>query len=137
MSEEPRVAESQNRGAAECGLASLLLGGFLAIMAMLSLQINLQMYLGTKAWSQNDLRPIAYAAVAGAVVLAVLLGTSLALAVRSLLLARRNGQSSALGWAGLLLTVPALLLWVGALVDLFAVLEMLERTSPWGVPLRF
>ena len=47
----PNVDQSRTLNAAEWGLASLLLGGLLAVMAMLTLQINLQMYLTPRVWS--------------------------------------------------------------------------------------
>ena len=51
----------------------------------------------------------------------------MAFGVCSLVLADRHGQPCALGWAGLLASVLALLLWAGALADLFAVVEFLMR----------
>jgi hypothetical protein len=41
--------------------------------------------------------------------------------------AYNNGQPTALGWAGLLISVLAALLWTGAIIDLLEVIEMLMR----------
>lgn len=131
--DEPKGSPSATRGAAEWGLASLLFGGLLAVLAMLTLQINLQMFLSPRIWSPSDVRPLQYAGVGGAIVLACLTGTSIAFGIRSLAIAYRRAQPCALGWAGTLISILALLLWIGALVDLFAVLDMLMRGAPGGI----
>jgi hypothetical protein len=123
--DQPKVDQLQTRNAAEWGLASLLLGGLLAVMAMLTLQINLQMYLNPKGWWPNDVRPVQYVGIAGAIVLAGLTGTSIAFGIRSLMLAYKHAQPTALGWLGTMTSVFALLLWIGTLVNLFSVLDML------------
>jgi hypothetical protein len=128
--DEPKVTPSQTRIAAEWGLASLLLGGLLAMMAMLTLQINLQMYLSPRVWSQGDLRPIYYVAIVGAIFLFGMTSTSIAFGIRSLVVAYRRAQPCALGWAGILVSTLALLLWIGTFVDLFSVLDMLMRRGP-------
>lgn len=123
--EESNLREAQNRSAAEWGLASLLLGGLLAVMAMLMLQINLQMFLGPKVWSPGDVRPIYYAAILATLVLFCMTSMGIAFGIRSLVIAYGRGQPCALGWAGTLMSVLALLLWLGTLYDLFEVLGML------------
>ena len=122
----PNVDQLRTLNAAEWGLASLLLGGLLAVMAMLTLQINLQMYLTPRVWSLDDIRPIQYAGIAAAIVLAGLTGTSIAFGIRSLVLAYKHVRPSALGWAGTMTSIFALLLWICTLVDLFSVLDMLK-----------
>ena len=126
--DQPKVM--QTRCAAEIGLASLLLGGLLAVIAVLVLQINLQMFLSPRAWSANDVRAIQYVAIVGAIVMAGLTTTSMAFGIRSIANAKMHSQPSALGWAGFLISTLALLLWIGALVDLFSVLDMLMRQTP-------
>ena len=123
--EEPKVHESQNRSAAEWGLASLLLVGLLAVMAMLMLQINLQMYFSPRAWPLGDVSPIFYVAILATVVLFFLTTISIAFGIRSLVIAYKSGQPCALGWAGTLMSTLALFVWTGTLVDLFSVLDML------------
>ncbi len=118
---------SPSHAAAERGLASLLLGGILAVLAMLTLQINLTLFSHPGIWGTTDLDRLHYAAIAGAVVLGILCVVSLGLAVASLVSAYNRGQPTALGWAGLLISVLALLLWAGAIVDLLEVIEMLMR----------
>ena len=131
--DQPKITESQSRSAAEIGLASLILGGLLAVMAILVLQINLQMFLSPRAWASNDVQAIRYAAVAGAIVMGGLTITSMAFGIRSIATANNHAQTNALGWAGLLISTLALLLWIGTLVDLFFVLDMLLRRTPAGV----
>jgi hypothetical protein len=118
------------RSSAEFGLASLILGGLLAVMAFLTLQINLQMFLIPRNWSVGDLDAIRGVAVVGSFVLAGLTTTSIALGIRSIVLAGKQQQPSALGWAGLLLSTFALLLWIGTLIDLFSVVDMLKHRAP-------
>jgi hypothetical protein len=127
VTNEPQNNGTPCRSAAETGLASLLLGGILALMAMLTLQINLQMYFSPRVWPLNDVRPIFYAAILSSIVLAGITGTSIAFGIRGLMIAYKNRLPAALGWAGLLISGLALFLWIGALVDLFSVLEMLRR----------
>ena len=120
---EPQGNALPTRHAAEWGLASLLLGGLLVIMGMLEMQINQQMY-GPHRLSANDAHPIVYAAILGALLLAGMTSASIAFAIRSLVLAIKHSQPSALGWAGLMISTFALLLWIGTFIDLFAILDM-------------
>jgi hypothetical protein len=126
-SDDGKTNALQTRQAAEWGFASLLLGGILAVLAVLVLQINLHLFLGPAAWGASDLRALHNVTIAGSVVLGVMCAASVAFATRSLVLASKLGQPSALGWAGLMLSVLALLLWIGALVDLFEVMDTLAR----------
>ena len=114
MPDAPRVTEStkltsKNQDtASHWGLASLLLGGLLAVMAMLWLQMNLPdrtlfFRLG------DDVRAIVNL---GAVILGVTTITSIAFGISSLVVAHKRAQSCALGWAGLLVSTLALLMWI-------------------------
>src|SRR6266436_749471 len=125
--DDGKTSLSQTRRAAEWGFASLLLGGILALLAVLVLQINLHLFLGPPAWGASDLRALYNVTIAGSVVLGTMCAASVAFAIRSLVLAYKCGQPSALGWAGLMLSILALLLWMGALVDLFEVVDTLVR----------
>jgi hypothetical protein len=118
---------SQTRQAAEWGFASLLLGGILAVLAVLALQISLHLFLGPPGWGPSDLRALHDVTIAGCVVLGAMCGASVAFGIRSLVLAYKRGQPSALGWAGLMLSILALLLWIGTLIDLFEVVDTLVR----------
>ena len=122
--DEPKIDPSQTRGAAEWGLASLLLGGVLALMAMLTLQINLHIFLGPRNWSPNDVRPILFAAVPGGIFVLGMTGASIAFGIRSLALAYQRAQPCALGWAGLLISTLGLPLWILTLIDLLGVLHV-------------
>jgi hypothetical protein len=125
--DDAKANPSLTRHAAEWGFASLLFGGILAVLAVLVLQINLHLFLGPAAWGASDLRALHNVTIAGSVVLGVMCAASLAFAIRSLVLASKLGQPSALGWAGLALSILALLLWIGTLVDLFEVVDTLAR----------
>ncbi len=127
--EESIINPAPTRAASEWGLASLLLGGLLAVMALLILQINLQIFLSPRSWSRDDVRPIHDVAIVGAIILAGLTSASLAFGIRSLLLAYKYKEPAALGWAGVLVSTLALLMWIGAFIDLFAILDMLMRMS--------
>jgi hypothetical protein len=127
------ISESpQPRHAAEWGFASLLLGGILAILAMMLLQINLHLYLSPPVWGATDLRALHGVTIVGTVVFLGTAGISIAFACLSIGGAYRRRQPTALGWAGLLLSVIALLLWIGGLLDLLAVLDTMMRRQGMG-----
>jgi hypothetical protein len=129
-----KTSQTQTRHAAEWGFASLLMGGILAVLAMLMLLINLLLFLSPPVWGPSDLRALYYVAIAGVVVLVGIGFTSVAFGIRSLASAYKRGQPSALGWAGLLISILALLLWIGALVDLFEVVDtMMRRQGMVGI----
>jgi hypothetical protein len=117
-----------DRAAAESGLASLLLGGVLVLTAMLMLHINLHMFHNPRAWSPGDVQPLRYVIGVGALALTALTGASLAFGIRGVLLAYRHRQTSALAWAGVMISTFAGILWIVALVNSFAVTDMLLRT---------
>jgi len=127
VTESTKLISKNEDTASHWGLASLLLGGLLAVMAMLMLQMNLQMYLSPRGWSQGDLRPIHDVAIVGAVILGVMTSASMAFGICSLAFAYKRAQPCALGWAGLMISTLAMFLWIGAFVDLFEVLDMLMR----------
>jgi hypothetical protein len=117
-----------DRSASESGLASILMGGVLSILAMLTLQLNLRLFLSPPVWGPADLRLLQQAAIGGGVVLILLCAISTSISVRGLFSGYRCGTSTALAWAGLLLSLLALLLWIGAAVDLYSVVDtMLQR----------
>ena len=122
-----KTSLSLTRRAAEWGFASLVSGGVLAVLAVLVLLINLQLFVGPPVWGPTDLRALHDVAIAGSIVLGVMCAASIAFAICSLFLAYKYGQTSALGWAGLMLSVLALLLWIGALIDLFEVVDLMVR----------
>jgi len=122
--------DPQPRHAAEWGLASLLLGGFLAVLALLTLQLCLSLFVSPPIWAPQDLHMLHDAGVAGAFVLGGLCLLSTIFGIRSLASAYRRGQPCALGWAGLLVSILALLLWAGAIADLLWVAEFLTRRLP-------
>src|SRR5690349_17238445 len=99
-SDEPHGNPLQSQHAAEWGLASLLQGGFLAVLALLTLQLCLFLFVSPPIWAPQDLRLLHDAGVAGAFVLGGLCLLSTIFGIRSLASAYRHGQPCALGWAG-------------------------------------
>jgi hypothetical protein len=132
--DDGRINPSAARQALEWGLASLIMGGVLALLAVLVLQINLHLFATPAGWAASDLRAVHHVAVAGCVVLGAMCVASIGFAIVSLVFAYHRGQPSALGWAGLMISILALLLWIGTLIDLFEVVEMLMR-RPMGAGL--
>ena len=123
---------AQGRQAADWGLASLLLGGILAVMAMLLLQICLYLFLSPSVWGTEDVKRLHDVAIYGRIVFITAGIVSIAFAIRSLALAYNRSQPSALGWAGLLISLIALALWIGVLFDLFEVVEFMARRQGMG-----
>lgn len=127
MTHEPHN-ESRSGAAAEWGLASLLMGGVLVLTAMLMLHINLHMYHNPRAWWPNDVQPLRYVVGVGAFAVVGLSLASVGFGIRGVWLAFRHRQTSALAWAGMLIGIFAGCLWIVALVNSFAVTDMLLRT---------
>ena len=127
----PRIVnQSQSRHAAEWGLAALLMGGILAIMSLLMLMVNVLLYMGAldrPFLGSGEVRAVFIGAIFGAVILAGLCGTSIAFGIRSIVSAYRREQPCALGWAGLLISILAMLLWIAVMVDLFMIVTMMMR----------
>ncbi len=104
----------------------MLLGGALALLAVLMLIVNI--LLGTIArqiMGPGDVRLAITGGIVGSCVIVILCGVSVAFGIRSLVSASRHAQPAALGWAGTLVSSLALLLWVVAIVDLFMILNMM------------
>jgi hypothetical protein len=108
------------------------MGGLLSIMAMLVLQINLQMFLGPPGWGADDLRGIRAFSIVGCVGIGILCAMSLAFGIVGLVNAFRLGQTSALAWVGIATSIFAVGLWIFVLIDLFAVVEFLARRQGLG-----
>ncbi len=122
----------QGRQAADWGLASLLSGSTLAVMAMLLLQICLYLFLSPSVWGTEDLKRLHDVAIYGRIVFITAGIVSIAFAIRSLVLAYNRSQPFALGWAGLMISLIALALWIGVLFNLFEVVEFMARRQGMG-----
>jgi NADH:ubiquinone oxidoreductase subunit H len=113
----PIVNAAMSRHAAEWGLASMLLGGALALLAVLMLVVNILMgTLARQIMGPSDIRLAMNAAIVGAVFVTILCGVSMFFGIRSLVSAYRNQQPAALGWAGTLVSTLGLILWIVAIV---------------------
>ena len=124
------VNQSQARHAAEWGLASLLMGGILSILSLLALLINIILYahaLSGPFLGPGELTAVFIAAIFGAVIVPAICVTGIVFGIRSLASAFGRDQPGALGWAGLLMSLLALLLWIAVIVDLFMILGMMQR----------
>lgn len=112
---------------AESGLASLLLGGILAMMAMVMLAINLLLFVSPFVWAAKDLHLLFQAAVAGTIVIGPIALFSVFVGIHAVVSGFKRRQFSALGLSGLFISTLALLLWAGAIADLFSVVDYLQR----------
>src|SRR5262245_787291 len=124
------VNQSLSRHAAEWGLASLLLGGILSVLALLVFQINVVLYLSARSGpilTPGEVRAVFIGSIVGAIIIAARCLTSMIFGIYSLVSAFRFQQPAALGWAGLLISILALLFWIAALVDLFMIVGMMMR----------
>src|SRR5262249_14302194 len=96
---------AMTRHAAEWGLASMLLGRALALLAVLMLIVNI--LLGTLArqiMGPADLQLAAVGGIVGGMVVLILSGLSVFFGIRSLVSASRHAQPAALGIAGTLVS---------------------------------
>ncbi len=112
-----------SRRAADLGLASLLTGSVLAIASLLVLQINLQLYKGGMPFSMDELKLLRIVTIVGFVLMIAFCTASIVFGISSLLAARKYRQNSALGWAGVFMSLWAILLWIGTLLDLFFIIQ--------------
>lgn len=121
-----KVDLSHGRQAADWGLAAVLLGGILAVMAMLLLQVCLTLF-GSSGWGPMDLQRLHDVALYGRIVFISAAVASIAFAIGGIIVAYARRQASALGWAGLVISLIALALWIGVLANLLEVVETLAR----------
>ncbi len=123
------------RHAAEWGLASLLMGGILTILAPIVLIFNLIFWLhGSQVIAPPQMR-LAYKGVIAALALIVLLCLlSLIFGIKAWRSARTNYQPAGLGVAGTLISLLALLLWIIVGTDLIFIFETFTRPLPPVAP---
>ena len=128
----PPIQHQPTRHAAEWGFASMFLAGILAILAVLTLQLCAALFFGPPMWARSDLQGIFFASIGAAILVVAMNVASAAFGVMSLMSALRQRQPCALGVAGLMLSVFALLIWIFAFIDLFSVLVFLMRRQGHG-----
>jgi hypothetical protein len=108
---------------AEWGLASLLLGVALMVMAPVTLLVSLLLWTGGRPVPE-DFRGLAVMGGLAALGALVALGVaSLAFGVRALVVAGRTGRPTGLAWGGALASAVALVLWLVVGTDLVMVLH--------------
>ena len=123
------------RHAAEWGLASLLMGGILAILAPIVLIFNLIFWLnGPRVIAPPDMHLAYKAVIAGLALIALLCLLSLIFGIKAWRSARINYQPAGLGVAGTLISLLALLLWVIVGGDLIMIFETFTRALPPMAP---
>ncbi len=120
-----------SRHAAEWGLASLLMGGFLSVLALITLIFNLIFWLaGARVIALQDMRLAYTGAIAGLTLIVLLCLLSLFFGIKAWRSARMNYQPAGLAVAGTLLSVLALLLWMITGTDLIYIFETFTRPLP-------
>jgi hypothetical protein len=119
------IPEEKRRLGFEWGLASLLMGGLLALMALVLLISNILLFLGSEQQrlDQTSLELANIAAIVGIPCFIGLCVCSIVFAIRGLRGARRYDMPMALPASGLLLSIAALILWIVVGVDLIAILQ--------------
>ena len=114
---------SESRYAAEWGLASLLMGGVLAIIAPVMLIFNLMFWLqGPRVIAPQDMRLAHKAGIVGVGIIAVLCLTSLSFGIKAWRAALATFQPAGLAVAGTLVSLLALILWIITGADLIMIL---------------
>src|ERR1051325_489213 len=132
LDDAPSIQHAPTRHAAEWGFGSMFGAGILAVMAMLTLQICVQLFFGPALWARQDLLGIVYVSIGGVVGVLGLNITCIVSAIYSMVSAFRHNQPCALGLGGLIGRVLVLLLWIFVFVDLFSVLDFLLRRQGHG-----
>jgi len=123
------------RHAAEWGLASLLMGGILTILAPIVLIFNLVFWLnGPRVIAPPDMHLAYKGVIAALALIALLCLLSLIFGIKAWRSARMNYQPAGLGVAGTLISLLALLLWVIVGADLIMIFETFMRPLPLGAP---
>jgi hypothetical protein len=117
-----------SRHAAEWGLASLLTGGVLLLMAPVTLIFNFLFWVsGSRVLAPSDMRLAFQGAMIALVVLLGLVLASLSCGVIGLYSAVTRRQPAGLAAAGILVNVAALVLWLIVGIDLVAILNAFSR----------
>lgn len=116
---------SQSRYAAEWGLASLLMGCTLSVLAGITLLLNLQMFLSGPVWALEDIERLKMAAKLGAGILISLSTISLLMGIGGVVAAFRRCQPCPLGLAGILMSLSAITLWAFATINLSEVADVM------------
>ena len=112
-----------SRHAAEWGLASLLMGGVLAIIAPVTLVFNLNFWVrGPRVLAPGDMELAFLAAVVGVTFVLLLCLTSLAFSIKAWRSASANYQPAGLPVAGTLISLLSLGMWVIVGGDLIFIL---------------
>lgn len=105
------------RAGAEWGLASVLLGGLLALLVPPALQIAHTLELtGYRGFSTQDKRLAGYGGYIAAGLCMALAIVGVGFGIKGINLSRQHGQAAALGITGVLVGVLAFLFWVGAMI---------------------
>ena len=114
---------SESRYAAEWGLASLLMGGVLAIIAPVMLVFNLIFWLqGPRVLAPQDMWLAHKAAIVGVAFLALLCLASVGFGIKAWRAASATFQPAGLAVAGTLVSLLALGLWIITGADLIMIL---------------
>jgi cytochrome bd-type quinol oxidase subunit 2 len=118
------IPEEKRRLGFEWGLASLLMGGLLALMALVLFISNILIFLD--AGQRLDPTSLELANIAAIVGIPCFIGLcvcTIVFAIRGMRGARRYDMPMALPVSGLLLSIAALILWLVVGVDLIAILQ--------------
>jgi cytochrome bd-type quinol oxidase subunit 2 len=118
------IPEEKRRLGFEWGLASLLMGGLLALMALVLFISNILIFLDAgQRLDPTSLEVANIAAIVGIPCFIGLCVCSIVFAIRGMRGARRYDMPMALPASGLLLSIAALILWLVVGVDLIAILQ--------------
>lgn len=119
---------SESRHAAEWGLASLLLGGVLTIIAPITLIFNLIFWLqGPRIIAPQDMGLAHKAGIVGVGFVVVLCLVSLSFGIKAWRSASAAFQPAGLAVAGTLVSLLALVLWIITGADLILILTAFVR----------
>ena len=128
------LGEEKRRSGFEWGLASLLMGGFLALMAPIMLISNIQLFQGaasllgpTELWLANA------AAIVGTIGVLALCITSIVFGVRGMRRAQWFDMPMGIPLAGVLISIAAVFIWVIVGVDLIMILQAPLRVIEYPV----
>jgi hypothetical protein len=122
------VSTSMARHAGEWGLASLVLGGLIVIVAPITLIFNLLLWMGRQQAVPPEHMRLAYSGALAALIVVFVLGiVGLVFGVRGLVSAAVRRQPAGLAVGGVIVNAAALLLWLIVSIDQIMIWEGMLR----------
>ena len=120
--------EYTTRHAAEWGLASLIMGSVVVIIAPVTLLLNIWLWVFRRDVIPPEHLRLAYNGLLGGIILVFVLALlGIVFGIRGLVLAAVRYQPAGLAAAGIIVSTIALFLWIFVSIDLIMIMEGMMR----------